>query len=110
MVAQSGRTLSVVTTVEAFADIEVVRLLLVFGFGNRPGLVAEFNEEDEDIADEKVPRPWLAYARPLRNGGGSYVTPNSGCWQYGQQAGSETSDSGSAAVSTGGGVGFDGSS
>lgn len=57
-------------TVEAFADIEVVLLLWVFG--TRDGPAAELSEEDDDIADEKLPRAAaFAYARPLRNGGGS---------------------------------------
>lgn len=57
-------------TVEALADIEVVRLLCVFG--TRDGLAAELSEEDDDIADAKLPRAAaLAYASPLRNGGGS---------------------------------------
>jgi len=36
------------------------------------------------------------------------VTPNSGCWQYGQHAGSETKDSASAVVSAAG-AGLEGS-
>jgi hypothetical protein len=46
------------------------------------GLCVELREEDDDIAEEKLPSPvGFAYARPLRNGGVSYVTPNSACWQ-----------------------------
>lgn len=77
---QSGLTLSVVITVEAFADIEMVRLLLADGdsIGLAP---VEFIEVDDDIAEETFPRPFFAfaYARPLLNGGCSYVTPNSDC-------------------------------
>jgi hypothetical protein len=78
-VAQSGRTLSVVITVEALAEIDIVRLLCVLG--EREGLVCELREVDDDIAEEKPASPWFefAYTRPLRNGGGSYVTPNSDC-------------------------------
>ncbi len=61
-VAQSGRTRSVVITVEAFADIEVVRLLCVCGCGDSAGLFVELSEEDEDIAEEKEPKPWFALA------------------------------------------------
>jgi hypothetical protein len=69
----------VVITVGAFADIEVRRLLCTGG--ETIGAVVELSEEADDIAEEKVPIPLLAYASPLRNGGASYVTPNSGCWQ-----------------------------
>jgi hypothetical protein len=61
-VAQSGRTLSVVMTVEAFAEIEVVRLLCVCGCGDSAGLVVELSEDEDDIADAKAPRPWFAFA------------------------------------------------
>lgn len=53
-VFQSGLTRSVVMTVEAFAEIEVVRLLCAFG--TRLGLAEELIEEEDDIADEKLPR------------------------------------------------------
>jgi hypothetical protein len=57
-------------TVEAFADIEVVRLLCVFG--SRDGPAAELSEEEDDIADAKLPKAAaFAYASPLRKGGGS---------------------------------------
>jgi hypothetical protein len=61
-VAQSGRTLSVVMTVEALADIEVVRRLCVCGCGDSVGLVVELSEDDEDIAEAKDPKPWFAFA------------------------------------------------
>jgi hypothetical protein len=81
-VAQSGLTLSVVITVEALAESDVVRLLCGPGesVGGLPGVL---REEDDDIAGDKTSSPLfgLGYARPLLNGGGSYVTPNSGCWQ-----------------------------
>lgn len=95
-VAQSGRILSVVITVGAFAEIDAV-LRRDIVTGARPGLATEFKEEEEDIAEETFPRLLVViftYTNPLRNGGGSYVTPNSGCWQYGQLAGSETKRSG----------------
>jgi hypothetical protein len=61
-------------TVEAFADIDVV-LRRLAGFGANEGLPVEFKDDDEDIADEKFPTgvrfPVIAYANPLRNGGGS---------------------------------------
>jgi hypothetical protein len=81
-VAQSGRTLSVVMTVDALAEMEVVRLRAGLA-GARLGLPVEFKEDDEDMAEEAAPRefPWLAYDKPLLNGGGSNVTPNSACWQ-----------------------------
>jgi hypothetical protein len=44
-------------TVEAFADIEVVRLLCVCVCGDNAGLAVELSEDDEDIADAKAPRP-----------------------------------------------------
>jgi hypothetical protein len=61
-----------VTTVEAFADIDVVRLLCVCGLSVE-GLFAELREEDEDMAEEKLPSPWFefAYDKPRRNCGGS---------------------------------------
>lgn len=62
LVAQSGRTLSVVMTVEALADIEVVRLLCVCGCGDSVGLVVELSEDDEDIAEAKDPKPWFTFA------------------------------------------------
>ena len=61
-VAQSGRTLSVVITVDALADIEVVRLLCVCGVGDSAGLVVELSEDDDDMAEAKVPNPWFAFA------------------------------------------------
>lgn len=61
-VAQSGRTLSVVITVEAFADIEVVLRLWLFGCGDNAGLVVELREDDDDMAEAKAPKPWLAFA------------------------------------------------
>lgn len=79
-VDQSGLTLSVVITVEAFADIEIVRLL--WAAGSSVGLApVELIEVEEDIAEEKFSTPWFAFAyeRPLLNRGCSYVTPNSGC-------------------------------
>lgn len=54
-VAQSGRIRSVVMTVEALAEIDVVRLLCVLG--TSVGLVVELREEDEDIAEAKLPSP-----------------------------------------------------
>jgi len=50
LVAQSGLTLSVVMTVDAFADMEVV-LLRAPLLGLSVGLAAEFNDEDDDIAE-----------------------------------------------------------
>jgi len=53
----------------------------------------EFKEDVDDMADAAWARedwPGLAYAKPLLNGGGSYVTPNSGWTQKGHAAGSET--------------------
>lgn len=47
-VFQSGRTRSVVMTVEAFAEIEIVRLLWVFGV--RAGPAEELMDEEDDIA------------------------------------------------------------
>jgi len=76
--AQSGLILSVVMTVDALADIEVVRLLCVWT--TSAGLLVELSDDEDDIAEEKAPRLLgFAYARPRRNGGGSYVTPNSAC-------------------------------
>jgi hypothetical protein len=49
-------------TVEALADIEVVRLLCVCGCGDSVGLVVELSEDDEDIAEAKDPKPWFAFA------------------------------------------------
>jgi hypothetical protein len=49
-------------TVEAFADIEVVRLLCVCGCGESAGLLVELSEDDEDIAEEKEPKPWFVLA------------------------------------------------
>jgi len=78
-VAQSGLILSVVMTVEAVAEIDVVRLFCVCGV-SVAGLFAEFIEDVDDMAEGKVARPpGLEYERPLRNGGASYVTPNSDC-------------------------------
>jgi hypothetical protein len=51
-----------VMTVEALADIEVVRLLWVCGCGDRAGLVVELREDDEDMAEAKDPKPWFAFA------------------------------------------------
>lgn len=57
-------------TVDALADTEVVRLLCVFGV--RAGPAEELREEDDDIADAKLPKfVEFAYARPLLKGGGS---------------------------------------
>ena len=59
MVAQSGRTLSVVITVEAFAEMDVVRLLCFAPCGTRVvGLPVEFKEDEDDIAEAKLPSPW----------------------------------------------------
>lgn len=55
-VAQSGLTLSVVITVEALADMEVVRLLCVCGV-SVVGLPVEFKEDEDDMAEAKLPRP-----------------------------------------------------
>jgi hypothetical protein len=49
-------------TVEALADIEVVRLLCVCGCGDSAGLFVELSEDDEDIAEETEPKPWFAFA------------------------------------------------
>lgn len=66
-------------TVDALADMDVVLRLCVFGRSDGPA-GPEFIEDDEDMAEAKVPRLLeLANPRPLRNGGASYVTPNSGC-------------------------------
>lgn len=73
LVAQSGLTLSVVITVEAFAEIEVV-LRRAPAKGLRVGLAAEFRDEDDDIAEPAVTwfdGPRFAYPSPLLNGGGS---------------------------------------
>lgn len=43
-------------TVDALADIEVVRLLCVWTAS--VGLLVELREEEEDIADENVPTPF----------------------------------------------------
>jgi hypothetical protein len=40
-------------TVGAFADIDVV--LLLCAVGARVGLLIEFSDEDDDIADENAP-------------------------------------------------------
>jgi hypothetical protein len=54
-VAQSGLILSVVMTVDAFAEIEVVlRLWAVTGV--KEGLPNELRDDDDDIADAALPR------------------------------------------------------
>lgn len=106
--AQSGRILSVVITVEAFAEREVA-LRRDADAGASDGLPAEFNDDEDDIAEETFPSGRMfAYIKPLRKSGGSYVTPNSACWQYGQLAGSDTKDS-CCSLSGRGGAGFEGS-
>ena len=49
------------------------------------GESVEFKELFDDMAVPRAPTPRLEglteYVRPRRKGGGSYVTPNSGCWQ-----------------------------
>lgn len=71
-------------TVEALAEIDVV-LRRGADVGASEGLPKEFKDDDDDMADVTFPRgvlwPMPAYANPLRNGGGSYVTPNSASWQ-----------------------------
>jgi hypothetical protein len=61
----------------------------------RPGVVAPCEVRDvvEDIAEAPLPKEFgeFPYTKPRLKGGGSYVMPNSGCTQKGQQAGSETS-------------------
>ena len=52
LLAQSGRIRSVVVTVEAFADNDVVRRRLVDKSGCRSLLLAvELREDEEDMAD-----------------------------------------------------------
>jgi len=56
-----------------------------------PPEVGEFRDDVDDMADVAwFIVVWPAYASPRLNGGGSYVTPNSVCVQYGHAAGSET--------------------
>lgn len=85
-VAQSGLTRSVVTTFGALADSDCVRLLLcpmLVGDARDDGERLELSELLLDMAVPMVPMcgVGLEYVRPRRNGGGSYVTPSSGCWQ-----------------------------
>lgn len=56
-VAQSGLILSVVITVDALADIDVVLRLCAL-VGAREGLPIEFREDDDDIAEATLPRPF----------------------------------------------------
>ena len=77
--AQSGRILSVVITVEAFAERDVA-LRRGADAGASEGLPVEFSDDEDDIAEATFPSGRIfAYAKPLRKGGGSYVTPNSAC-------------------------------
>jgi len=74
-VAQSGLIRSVVMTVDALADKDVVLRLEVMGAS--VGLLGELRDEDDDMAEvtlaRGVPCPLtiFAYVRPRRNGGGS---------------------------------------
>ena len=78
LTAQSGRILSVVITVGALADIDVVRLLCVCG-ASVVGLLVGLVREDGDGTEGGVSSPSrFAYDRPRLNDGGWYVTPNSG--------------------------------
>ena len=90
--AQSGRMRSVVMTCGAFADREVVRRLPAPSGDVNP---CELRDDDDDIAEATAasewPWVWFGYESPRRNGGGSYVTPNSGCTQKGHCDGSDTS-------------------
>lgn len=74
-------------TAGSVADNDVARRRLV------AGAVAEDSDDVEDTGVAIFGRPLRsdAYVNPLRNEGGKYVTPNSGCTQNGQAAGSETS-------------------
>src|SRR5687767_7038275 len=79
-------------TLGAFADKLCARRR--FGCVGEVGGMVELRELCDDIAVE-CRFDWdVENASPLRKGGGSYVTPNSGCWQYGQAVGSEMSISG----------------
>jgi hypothetical protein len=51
LVAQSGLILSVVITVDALADIEVV--LRLCAIGARDGLPTELRDDEEDIAEAR---------------------------------------------------------
>ena len=66
-------------TDEALAESEVA-LRLDADAGASEGLPVEFKDDEDDIAEATFPSGrMLAYIRPLRKGGGSYVTPNSAC-------------------------------
>lgn len=66
-------------TVEAFAESDVA-LRRGAGAGASEGLPVEFNDDEDDIAEATLPSGRrFAYIKPLRKGGGSYVTPNSAC-------------------------------
>ena len=79
LTAQSGLILSVVITVGALADIDVVRLLCVCGASVVGLIVGGLEREDDDGTEGGVSSPrGFAYDRPRLNDGGWYVTPNSG--------------------------------